>query len=619
MPSPLVRDKSSSPYKLRDTSKLPSRYRDEEIDVPPLRTRTPAKVRTPSKNTVHSSSSNPSARRVLNTETSTPLQHTLHTPGPLQENLSHSNALSRRSGELEFSKIDLLEADSKSSAVPLPILSGGDVGSSPYVPVRGDAGEMHVPYSAPTVVTRHSSYIPKVDSFTPESSRSSYDDDSNEATRTALKRIAKQKSQNEIGSELQMSLRRIRNLFKLPKARRWVICEFFYSGVDEQLFLGDNEFGQLIREAFPNLKTMYMNKQEWRVIRRLLGKPRRCSTTFFDEERQILDQRRRKVRCIYDGSFTSASSCDLSDMPPNLPAPLVVGMKVYARLRYPKDGIYGGTIDALVPGGGGYRIVFDKEDMIPPTFIPDYEVMYDGSLELLSLSYFLQQNSARLPGAINSSRTVPITHSSKQKKSDGSQEKVGNFPVRMLVILVKVAKLLEIKKKLVKTLTELNNEAEKESILTEVYTPVFQERYARTVVDLETVNRQVNIYLNGIQEYNAQLLPHLSEISVSARPEALRRMCTSHASQIVRHCNQNLNVTNSQALRLITSLTSLLLQIRSLGQQKMTPMDLTALNDSISEIQQMISPKNYNCFQDHVEVHMKQVHSVMLKSGAMAV
>lgn len=30
-----------------------------------------------------------------------------------------------------------------------------------------------------------------------------------------------------------------------------------------------------------------------------------------------------------------------------------------------------------------------------------------------------------------------------------------------------------------------------------------------------------------------------------------------------------------------------------------------------------ISPKNYNCFQDHVEVHMRQVHNVMLKSGAI--
>ncbi|EPB72287.1 dirp [Ancylostoma ceylanicum] len=325
-------------------------------------------------------------------------------------------------------------------------------------------------------------------------------------------------------------------------------------------------------------------------------KPRRCSTTFFDEERRILDQRRRKVRGIYDGSYTSLANCDLSDMPPNLPAPLVVGMKVYARLRTPKDGIYGGTIDALVSGGGGYRIVFDKEDMIPPSFVPDYEVMYDGSLELLSLSYFLQQNNARLPVAVCSTRTVPVTYPPKQRKSsEVNHEKVGNFPVRMLVILVKVAKLLDIKRKLVKTLTELNNEAERESILTDKYTSIFQERYARTVVDLETVNRQVNIYLNGIQEYNTQLLPQLSElrspvqVSISARPEALRRMCASHANQIFKHCNRDLNVSNPQAVRLITALTSLLLQIRSLGQQKMTPMDLTALSESINEIRQMVT------------------------------
>ncbi|KJH46970.1 dirp [Dictyocaulus viviparus] len=582
MPNSSLREKSSSPYKLRDTSKLPSRYRDEEIDVPPLRGRTPVKQRTPSKNAMHPST-NSSARRVLNTSTSTtPSYHSLRTSVHLQENVSPTSSLStQRTGNIaDLTKISLSGSDSN---------SGLKSGEMTYPSIHNESGQMQSnSYAAPTVVTRHSGYqqhskavarvVEESYANTPESSRSSFDDDASEATRNALlKKIARH-------------------------ARRWVICEFFYSGVDEQLFLGDNEFRQLIREAFPNLKTTLMNKQEWRVIRRLLGKPRRCSTTFFDEERQILDQRRRKVRGIYDGSYTMSANCDLSDMPPNLPAPLVVGMKVYARLRTPKDGIYGGTIDALVSGGGGYRIVFDKEDMIPPAFVPDSEVMYDGSLELLSLSYFLQQNHARLPSTVTSGRT---------------DEKVGNFPVRMLVILVKVAKLLEIKKKLVKTLTELNNEAERESILTDVYTPVFQERYARTVVDLETVNRQINIYLNGIQEYNTQLLPQLSEVSISARPEALRRMCASHANQIVKHCNQGLNVTNAQALKLITALTSLLLQIRSLGQQKMTPMDLTALNDSINEIHQMISPKNYNCFQDHVEVHMRQVHNVMLKSGAI--
>lgn len=626
----LVRDKSSSPYKLRDTSKLPSRYRDDDIDVSSLRSlRTAVKPRTPLKNTLHvTSTSSSSARRALSTSAASSATYDSVRPlGLLQRQMSPSNSIStqksNRTTEMPIVNLKFHSPDSKS-------LESTDASASTFICARGEIGQVRSnSYVAPTVVTRHSGHqqhskaIARVveESYTntPESSRSSLDDDASEATRNALlKKIARHKSQNEIGTELQCSLRRIRNLLKLPKARRWVICEFFYSGVDEQLFLGDNEFKQLIREAFPNLKTMFMNKQEWRVIRRLLGKPRRCSTTFFDEERQILNQRRQKVRGIYDGSYTASGNCDLSDMPPNLPAPLVVGMKVYARLRTPKDGIYGGTIDALVSGGGGYRVVFDKEDMIPPAFVPDSEVMYDGSLELLSLSYFLQQNHARLPVTLSSTRTVPISHPLKQRKSaEVNHEKVGNFPVRMLVILVKVSKLLEIKKKLVKTLTELNNEAEKESILTDVYTSVFQERYARTVVDLETINRQVNIYLNGIQDYNTQLLPQLSEVSISARPEALRRMCTSHASQIVKHCNQSLNVTNTQALRLITALTSLLLQIRSLGQQKMTPMDLTALNDSINEIHQMISPRNHNCFQDHVEVHMRQVHNVMLKSGAI--
>ncbi|KAK6057960.1 hypothetical protein COOONC_04474 [Cooperia oncophora] len=571
MPSTVVRDKTSSPYKLRDTSKLPSRYRDEEIDVKPLRARTPAKSRTPTKGSTTGllkfSNVDTSPQQIPQLDVSStlvpqlpPIILSVHRVPfkrmhrvrilSLHEKVESWSCF-KKSIRMERKANPQFEPQGKSAILPISLVNSAEGNASSFPSIRGDVSEVHSgSYAAPTVVTRHSAYQqhPRVvtrvveESYTntPESSRSSFDDDASEATRNALlKRIARHKSQNELGTELQQSLRRIRNLLKLPKFT----------------------FGTLAP-----------------VVRQFSS--RRSDKSWIKE--------RRKVRAIYDGSFTSTANCDLSDMPPNLPAPLVVGMKVYARLRAPKDGIYGGTIDALVTGGGGYRIVFDKEDMIPPAFVPDYEVMYDGSLELLSLSYFLQQNSARLP-TMNSTRTVPIPHTTKLKKSsDVSHEKVGNFPVRMLVILVKVAKLLEIKRKLVKTLTELNNEAEKESILTDVYTPVFQERYARTVVDLETVNRQINIYLNGIQEYNTQLLPHLSEVSISARPEALRRMCASHANQIVKHCNQGLNVTNPQALRLITALTSLLLQIRSLGQQKMTPVDLTALNDSINEIHQMV-------------------------------
>lgn len=84
----------------------------------------------------------------------------------------------------------------------------------------------------------------------------------------------------------------MKSVLKLPKARRFVFCEFFYSGVDKQIFLGENEFSQLIRESFPNLKTFKLRKPEWREVRRLIGKPRRCSQVFLNEERQALAAKR---------------------------------------------------------------------------------------------------------------------------------------------------------------------------------------------------------------------------------------------------------------------------------------------------------------------------------------
>jgi hypothetical protein len=84
----------------------------------------------------------------------------------------------------------------------------------------------------------------------------------------------------------------LKNVLKLPKARPFVFCEFFYSGVDQQIFLAENEFSQLMHESFPNLKCQKLRKPEWREIRRLIGKPRRCSQAFLDEERAALEDKR---------------------------------------------------------------------------------------------------------------------------------------------------------------------------------------------------------------------------------------------------------------------------------------------------------------------------------------
>ena len=57
-------------------------------------------------------------------------------------------------------------------------------------------------------------------------------------------------------------------------------------------------------------------------------------------------------------------------------------------------------------------------------------------------------------------------------------EKVGNFPVRMLVILVKLAKLIDLKKGFVKQLADLNTEAEKMNLLSNSYPMAFKVRHS---------------------------------------------------------------------------------------------------------------------------------------------
>jgi hypothetical protein len=146
------------------------------------------------------------------------------------------------------------------------------------------------------------------------------------------------------------------------------------------------------------------------------------------------------------------------------------------------------------------------------------------------------------------------------------------------------------------------------------YPHQFQIKFAELVIDIENVNRLFKTYFDAIQEYHGSLLPHLSEPSVSDRPEQLRKSCRTHAYQIVKHCNAELDLRNDRALSLITSLASILLQVKQIGQQKKrcTGNDFNVLAESLKEIREQIFPSNAAAFQDSVEVHMKQIHNMML-------
>lgn len=63
-----------------------------------------------------------------------------------------------------------------------------------------------------------------------------------------------------------------------------------------------------------------LTRAEWSKVRHLMGKPRRCSQSFFDEERRELERRRQKIRLLQ-----SKKSGDISferDLPKEIPLSL---------------------------------------------------------------------------------------------------------------------------------------------------------------------------------------------------------------------------------------------------------------------------------------------------------
>ena len=165
----------------------------------------------------------------------------------------------------------------------------------------------------------------------------------------------------------------LRNLLKLPKAHKWVCFEFFYSNIDRVLFCGENDFMVCLKESFPALKTRRLTRVEWCKVRRLMGKPRRCSEAFFSEERAELARKRKKIRYLQQRKLGDASS--YKDMPEDIPLQLTIGCRVTARLRVPQDGLFTGAVAAVDTSNSTYRITFDRAGLGTHT-IPDYEVEF---------------------------------------------------------------------------------------------------------------------------------------------------------------------------------------------------------------------------------------------------
>ncbi|XP_029351847.1 protein lin-9 homolog isoform X5 [Echeneis naucrates] len=392
---------------------------------------------------------------------------------------------------------------------------------------------------------------------------------------------------------------RLRNLLKLPKAHKWCIYEWFYSNIDRPLFEGDNEFCLCLKESFPNLKTRKLTRVEWGTIRRLMGKPRRCSSAFFSEERTALRQKRQKMRLLQQRKLSDVSTC--KDLPDEIPLPLIIGTKVTARLRGVHDGLFTGQIDAVDTSAATYRVTFDRTGLGTHT-VPDYEVLSNEPNETMPISAFAQKH-----------RTARYTQNLMTPPR-------GPYPSAATpVLMTRLSKILMIKKEHIKHLKEMNTEAEKLKSYSMPIDLDFQKRYATTVLELEQLNKDLNKVLHEVQQFCCELAPDQGMVPAD-HPTELRRRCEEEAQQMVQLSNSlkdgQQSVTNPSLTQLISRLTALLLQIKCLADGgDLNSFEFKSLTDSLNDIKASIDPSNLSCFQNNVEIHVAHIQSGLSQLG----
>lgn len=117
---------------------------------------------------------------------------------------------------------------------------------------------------------------------------------------------------------------KISNCLSWCDVRKWCVYEWFYSAIDYPWF-AKREFVEYLNHVglghIPRL-----TRVEWGVIRSSLGKPRRFSEHFLQEEREKLKQYRESVRTHYANLRAGLGE----GLPTDLARPLSVGQQVVA-------------------------------------------------------------------------------------------------------------------------------------------------------------------------------------------------------------------------------------------------------------------------------------------------
>lgn len=418
---------------------------------------------------------------------------------------------------------------------------------------------------------------------------------------------------------------RLRNLLKLPKAHKFVSYEWFYSNIDRALFEGENDFQMCLREMYPNLTTRHLTRAEWNKIRRTMGKPRRFSAAFLEEERRELERKRRKIRLLQ--TKRSGDVSFVRDLPKEIPQQLSVGSKVTARLRAPQDGLFTGTVEAIDVMSSSYRVCFDRPGLGSHT-IPDFEVVANDSPEKIALntitkdfrpkyqnaSFYVASPAVKNP--ITGIKGDPLLGGDSYPKIPGMPENkmlfpkdnIGGFPVKLLELIVRTRKTLSAKQMKLLRLQNMNSEAEIYKSYGDPFPEEFQKRYASLVVAMEKLNRDIHQQLNQLQ-VSCKNLAQDPAVLAMISPSHLREQCRDQANETFDK-NNNGQLTNDSMIKLIKDLTTIMYVASNLGKNgDQTEHCLEVLKGCMEETKGRLDFDNMASFQKVVVKHMKHIQA----------
>lgn len=433
--------------------------------------------------------------------------------------------------------------------------------------------------------------------------------------------IRNNKFNKNIGTSLTASLK---TLLKLPKAHNWVNHEWFYGNIDQVLFLDENEFSICLRDSFPQLKTRFLTRMEWSQIRRLMGKPRRCSSSFFEEERSTLNSKRNKIRYLQQNKVTDLKP--YKDLPDSVPHPLVVGTNVGALARI-CDSLYFGVIEGIDTANGTYRVSFNRSDM-GCLSIPDFEVASIEVPIMAPLSSFelkprkiwhlsnrFVENSADT-GSQHQAQSERTLSSFKVSNDVSNDHNIGGFPIKFLTQLVKASKILTIKRKKIGELKAMNSNIERMTTLSEPISYSFKKNYSLNILELEKINKEIHNYLTRMQSYSLQVA---SEGKLkSLKPDVVSQKCLLEARTLTE-LHQTKFKVSEKLHSLIVYLMSLMFHLRGFRDSEVSSYEFQSITDTIAQIRKQISHGNVEAFQNNVEIHIRHIMSSVSHLGNVGV